>query len=301
MVKPVDKSMLKSIKWKRFELDFKRKPYIMGILNTTPDSFSDGGRYQSLDKAVEHGLALVEAGADILDIGGESTRPFAVDVTAQEEMDRVVPVIEALSKKIDVPISIDTIKARVAQEAVRAGAAIINDISAMEHDPDMVNVVSKAQLPVILMHMKGTPSTMQIDPTYEDLLGEITIYLAARVKVALEAGIDKSMIILDPGIGFGKTVEHNLMLIQHIDKIGALGYPVLMGPSRKTFVRKILSHVTERRVKADDPEAELGTMAASAACLMNGAQIVRLHDVKTFAPMARIIAAISGYDHCQQD
>lgn len=301
MTKCMAESIIRPMEWKGFKLDFKRKPCIMGILNTTPDSFSDGGRYLSFDRAVNQGLALVEAGADILDIGGESTRPFGPAVTAQEEMDRVVPVIEALAKRIKTPISIDTIKAGVAREAIRAGASMVNDISAMENDPDMANVVSKAQVPVILMHMQGTPSTMQINPTYEDLLGEITTYLRARVKAALDAGIARGMIILDPGIGFGKTVNHNIMLIQQIDKIGALGYPVLMGPSRKSFVQKILSQTTDRTVKADDLEAELGTMAASVACLMNGAQIVRVHNVKTLAPMARTITAILGYDCCKQD
>lgn len=292
---------ISSMEWRGFKLDFKRKPSIMGILNTTPDSFSDGGRFLSFDRAVDQGLALVEAGADILDIGGESTRPFAAVVGAQEEMDRVVPVIEALTKRIEIPISIDTVKAVVAQEAIQAGAALVNDISAMEHDPGMADMVSKEGVPIILMHMQGTPSTMQIKPTYEDLLGEITAYLTARVKVAMDAGIDPNMVILDPGIGFGKTVDHNLALIRGIDKIGELGYPVLMGPSRKSFVQKILSQATGRSVKADDLEAELGTMAAAAACLMNGAQIVRVHDVKTFSPMTQIIAAILGNDRRQQD
>lgn len=295
------RSVIGSMEWKGFKLDFKRSPFIMGILNATPDSFSDGGRYLSFDRAVAQGLALAEAGADILDIGGESTRPFSAAVTDQEEMDRVVPVVEALAKRIRIPISIDTVKARVAQEAIQAGAAMVNDISAMEKDPEMGLVVSKAQVPIILMHMQGTPETMQINPTYGDLLGEITTYLAARVKAAMDAGIDRNMIILDPGIGFGKTVDHNLALIRQIDKIGELGYPVLMGPSRKSFIQKILSRKPGRSIKADDIEAELGTMAASVACLMNGAQIVRVHDVKTLAPMTRIITAILGYDRCQQD
>ncbi len=288
--------MTSAMAWKGFTLDFNDNPCIMGILNTTPDSFSDGGRYLRFDRAVDQGMALVEAGADILDIGGESSRPFASPVTAQEEMDRVIPVIEALSKRISVPISVDTVKAQVAQEAVRAGAAIINDISAMEHDPDMAGVVSDAQVPVVLMHMRGTPETMQINTAYGDLLGEITTYLESRVKVALDAGIRPDRIILDPGIGFGKTVDHNLVLIRHIDKIKALGYPVLMGPSRKSFVQKILSNELGRTIRADGLEAEQGTMAASIACLMNGAQIVRVHDVRTFAPMARITAAIMGHD-----
>lgn len=292
--------MISAMAWKGFKLDLNDNPCIMGILNTTPDSFSDGGRYLKFDRAVDQGMALVEAGADIIDIGGESSRPFATPVTVQEELDRVIPVIEALSTRIKVPISIDTVKARVAREAVQAGAAIINDISAMEHDPDMASVIFDAQVPVILMHMRGTPETMQIKPTYEDLMGEITTYLGNRIKVALDAGIRQDRIILDPGIGFGKTLAHNLLLIRHIDRIKALGYPVLMGPSRKSFVQKILTQELGRTIKADDPEAEQGTMAASIACLMNGADIVRVHDVKTFAPMARITGAILGHNRRQK-
>lgn len=292
--------MIRSMAWKGFKLDFNDNPCIMGILNTTPDSFSDGGRYLKFERAVDQGMALVEAGADILDIGGESSRPFAVPVTTQEELDRVIPVIEAISTRIEVPISIDTVKARVAKEAVRAGAAIINDISAMEHDPDMASAVVDAQVPVILMHMRGTPETMQIKPTYDDLMGEIITYLSNRVRVALDAGIHPDRIILDPGIGFGKTIDHNLLLIRHIDKVKALGYPVLMGPSRKSFVQKILTQELGRTIKADDREAEQGTMAASIACLMNGAHIVRVHDVKTFTPMARITAAVLGHNRRQK-
>ncbi len=284
--------MTNRMEWNRFTLDFDKGPCIMGILNATPDSFSDGGKYLGLEQAVAHGLELVKAGAGILDIGGESSRPFAEHVPADQEMERVIPVIERLSKQIDVPISIDTVKADVAREAVKAGAAIINDISAMETDPAMAEVVRDSGVPIILMHMKGTPGTMQIKPSYEDLMKEIVDHLTARIEVALSAGIQRDRIILDPGIGFGKTVTHNLLLIKDLKKIKALGYPVLMGPSRKSFIRKILSDATGKPIKADDLEAEQGTMAASAACLLNGAEIVRVHDVAAFAPVARITTAI---------
>lgn len=284
--------MTSKMEWNRFTLDFDKGPCIMGILNATPDSFSDGGKYLGLEQAVAHGLELVKAGAGILDIGGESSRPFAEPVPADQEMERVIPVIERLSKQIDVPISIDTFKSEVAREAIKAGAAIINDISAMETDPAMAEVARETGVPIILMHMKGTPETMQIKPSYDDLIKEIADHLTARIEVALSAGIQRDRIILDPGIGFGKTVTHNLMLIKHLDQIKALGYPVLMGPSRKSFIQKILSDAAGKPIKADDLEAEQGTMAAAAACLMNGAEIVRVHDVASFAPMARITAAI---------
>ena len=284
--------MIKKMEWKGFTLDFASNPIIMGILDTTPDSFSDGGRYLDMDQAIAHGMELVRSGAGILDIGGESSRPFSEEVSEDEEMERVIPVIKRLAKEIDVPISIDTVKASVAMEAIKAGASMINDISAMENDPAMAEVASKTGVPIILMHMKGTPKTMQVNPHYDDLMGEIMDYLESRIKVALAAGIKKDKIILDPGIGFGKSVNHNLMLIKHLKAIKKLGYPVLMGPSRKSFIQKILSDSKEKPVQANDLEAEQGTMAAATACLMNGAQILRVHDVKTFAPMARITAAI---------
>lgn len=284
--------MIKKMEWKGFTLDFASNPIIMGILNTTPDSFSDGGRYLDMDKAIAHGLELIGSGAGIIDIGGESSRPFSEEVSEDEEMERVIPVIKRLAKEIDIPISIDTVKARVAMEAIKAGASMINDISAMENDPAMAEVASKTGVPIILMHMKGTPKTMQVNPQYDDLMGEIMDYLESRINVALAAGIKKDKIILDPGIGFGKNINHNLILIKHLKTIQKLGYPVLMGPSRKSFIQKILSDSRGKTVQANDLEAEQGTMAAATACLMNGAQIVRVHDVKTFAPMARITAAI---------
>ncbi len=282
------------LKWDSFTLDLSAKTCIMGILNTTPDSFSDGGRYLSFDSAVSHGLELVKQGADILDIGGESSRPFAEPVSAQQEMDRVLPVIESLVDKIDIPISIDTVKADVAKEALKAGASIINDISALEKDPEMASLAAKSCVPVVMMHMKGTPETMQIEPQYNDCMQEITDYLSLRVDFAIKAGIKKENIILDPGIGFGKTVDHNLMTIKHLDILHKLGFPILMGPSRKSFIQKILSEKTGKQIKPMSAHTENGTLAAVAASIMNKAQIIRVHNVASIQPFAHVIDAIQN-------
>jgi dihydropteroate synthase len=281
-----------TLEFGRFRLDLGSQACIMGILNTTPDSFSDGGRYHTLDAALAQGRELVAAGAGILDIGGESSRPFAEPVSEQEEMDRTIPVIEALANEIQVPISIDTVKPAVAKAALNAGAAIINDISAFEKDPAMADLAAETAAPVILMHMKGTPETMQINPSYDDLMGEITGYLEERVAFAMEKGVAKDKIILDPGIGFGKTVDHNLVLIKELHRLTDMGFPVLMGPSRKSFIQNILTQTTKKEAGPDDPRTEYGTLAAVAASLMNGAHIVRVHDVDTAASFTRIIDAI---------
>ncbi|MFO7989841.1 MAG: dihydropteroate synthase [Desulfotignum sp.] len=276
----------------KFQLDLGTRACIMGILNVTPDSFSDGGRFHDYNAAMAQGIRLAEQGAHILDIGGESTRPFSKPVSAQEEIDRVVPVIENLSKKIGIPISIDTVKAPVAKAALHAGAAIINDISAFEMDPDMVGVAARYQVPVILMHMKGTPETMQNDPVYDDLMQEISDYLAVRAGDMIAGGVEKSRIILDPGIGFGKTVHHNLQLIKCLETIVDLGFPVLMGPSRKSFIRNILSKDAPK-IPLDTPEqTENGTLAAVGACLAHGAHIIRVHDVQRTVAFTRIYDAI---------
>jgi dihydropteroate synthase len=278
----------------KFQLDLGTRACIMGILNITPDSFSDGGAFNEYEAAVAQGIRLAEQGAHILDIGGESTRPFSKPVSAQEEIDRVVPVIDTLFRKINIPISIDTLKSTVAKAALDAGACIINDISACEMDPDMMDVAAAYQVPVVLMHMKGTPETMQANPVYDDLIQEITDYLAARAQSAIAKGIEKSRIILDPGIGFGKTVHHNLSLIQCLEAIAGLGFPVLMGPSRKSFIRNILS---EKSTGTGTPQVsseqiETGTLAAVGACLAHGAHIIRVHDVQRAAAFTRVFDAI---------
>jgi dihydropteroate synthase len=256
----------------------------MGVLNVTPDSFSDGGRFFDKKDAIAHGEALVAAGADIIDIGGESSRPFSEPVSAEEEIQRVVPVIEELAHRLSMPISIDTTKAQVAAQALDAGAVIVNDIGALRLDAAMANLVADRDVPVVLMHMQGTPKTMQTNPQYEDVLGEVKSFLADAIHRAEEAGIDRSKIIVDPGIGFGKTVAHNLLLIKDLSALQPLGVPVLIGPSRKSFISKLLGPGDERR--------EVGTQAAVTAAAMNGAHIVRVHDVERTRETLKLADAI---------
>ena len=281
-----------TLEFDRFRLELGSSACIMGILNATPDSFSDGGRYNTLETALSQGRNLAKAGAHILDIGGESSRPFAEPVSEQEELDRVIPVIENLSGQIEIPISIDTVKSKVARAALDAGAAIINDISSFEKDPAMADLVAEKEVPCVLMHMKGTPETMQVNPDYGDLMEEITLYLDQRAHFAMEKGIAQKNIILDPGIGFGKTVEHNLVLINHLQKIIDLGYPVLMGPSRKSFIQAILNEKEKTPIGPDNIKTEYGTLAAVAASILKGAHIVRVHDVDNITSFTRIIDAI---------
>ncbi len=281
-----------TLEFDRFCLALGSETCIMGVLNTTPDSFSDGGRFDTLETAVIQGLNLARAGAHILDIGGESSRPFSGSVSEQEELDRVIPVIEALVKKINIPISIDTVKSNVARAALNAGATMINDISAFEKDPAMADLAAQKNVPCVLMHMKGTPENMQINPDYDDLMGEIRDYLSARTQFAMEKGIAREMIILDPGIGFGKTVEHNLVLINHLKQIIDLGFPVLMGPSRKSFIQKTLSKKEKTSIDLDNVKMEYGTLAAAAASILRGAHIVRVHDVERMISFTHIIDAI---------
>jgi dihydropteroate synthase len=256
----------------------------MGILNVTPDSFSDGGRFFDKEDAVAHGEALAAAGADIIDVGGESTRPFSEAVPAEEEIRRVVPVIEELAHRVSVPISIDTTKAQVAAQALDAGAVIVNDIEALRLDPAMANLVADRDVPVVLMHMQGSPRTMQENPQYEDVVGEVQRFLADAIHRAEEAGIDRSKIIVDPGIGFGKTVTHNLQLIKDLSAFLGLGVPVLIGPSRKSFISKLLGPGDERR--------EVGTQAAVTAAAMHGAHIVRVHDVERTRQTLKLVDAL---------
>jgi len=278
----------------RHTLSFGARTCIMGILNVTPDSFSDGGSFFATDAAVAHGEKLVEDGADIIDVGGESTRPFSDAVSAEEEARRVVPVIEKLSKHIPAPISIDTTKASVARQAIEAGASIINDIGALRIDNNMAAVAAKYGVPVVLMHMKGNPKTMQVAPVYDDLIDEVKKFLENAINTAEKNGITRSKIIIDPGIGFGKTVEHNLLLINHLHELTSLDAPVLIGPSRKSFIRKILFHKPATDMKADIPAMETGTQAAVAAAVLHGAHIVRVHDVAGTYKTIKIIDAIKN-------
>lgn len=281
-----------TLEFNGFCLELGPRTCIMGVLNTTPDSFSDGGKFNTFETAVSQGIKLFEDGAHILDIGGESSRPFSESVSEQEELDRVIPVIETLSRQIDIPISIDTVKSGVAKAALDAGASIINDISAFEKDPGLADLAAQRNVPVVLMHMRGTPETMQVNPDYDNLMFEITSYLESRAEYAIEKGIKKTNIILDPGIGFGKTIEHNLVLINHLEKIIALGYPVLIGPSRKSFIYNILTQKEKTRIGPDHIKTEYGTLAAVSASILKGAHIVRIHDVEKVKPFARIIDSI---------
>ncbi|MCG8451015.1 MAG: dihydropteroate synthase [Pirellulales bacterium] len=255
----------------------------MGIVNVTPDSFSDGGKYLCAEKAVEHALQLVGDGADILDIGGESTRPYAEAVAKQEELERVLPVVESLAGQTDVPISIDTSKAAVAKAALAAGAEIINDVSALQSDPAMLGLAVESQAGVCAMHMQGTPQTMQDDPRYQDVVEEIAAYLRQRRDALQDAGIAPERICLDPGIGFGKTHQHNLTLMAHCGRFHELGCPLLVGHSRKGFLAKLLGDS-----EADRTAATVGGALALAA---QGVQIVRVHDVR---PVCEALLAFEG-------
>jgi dihydropteroate synthase len=261
-------------------LDLSERTHLMGILNVTPDSFSDGGRYFDTGPAVERGLEMERDGADIIDVGGESTRPGAGTVTVSEEIDRVIPVIEGLSKALSVPISIDTTKAAVAVAAIDAGADIVNDISAMRADPEMVEVVKRADVPVVLMHMRGTPKTMQQDTEYGVLIEEISAFLMEAARAAVERGIAKEKIVVDPGIGFGKTWADNFLLLSRLPAFVRMGYPLLVGPSRKSFIGWALDLPEDQRL--------MGTASAVAASVLKGAHMVRVHDVKEMVQVTRI-------------
>lgn len=281
-----------TLSWQNHQMELGRRTRIMGIVNVTPDSFSDGGQFLSPEAAVAQAKRLQAAGADIIDIGGESTRPFADKVSTAEEKARVVPVIEKLAGRIHVPISIDTTKAEVAEAALEAGAAIINDISALRFDPQMAPLASRREVPVILMHMKGEPDTMQLEPAYDDVVTEVSQFLSNAVQKAMDAGIQKERIIIDPGIGFGKNGRHNLILLQQLRSLEHIGVPILVGPSRKRFIRDILTPREHEDIPADRPEVETGTQAAVAVAITNGAHIVRVHNVANTKAMIRVLDAI---------
>lgn len=253
----------------------------MGILNVTPDSFSDGGKYFDNDKAVEQALRMQDEGADIIDIGGESTRPGAKKITVKEEIKRVVPVIGALADKIEIPISIDTYKSAVAEAAILSGASIINDISGLRFDPEMPHVAARHNVPVVIMHIKGTPKNMQKNPSYKALIPEIMDYLREGIEIARNAGVTDDKIIIDPGIGFGKTAAHNLEVIKRLNEFAGFEKPILLGPSRKSFIGRILGDLpVMKRLE--------GTAAAVAIGIFNGANIIRVHDIKEMVHVARI-------------
>ena len=263
------------------------KVHLMGVLNVTPDSFSDGGRYFAPDLAVEHALAMVEQGADLLDIGAESSRPGADPVEEREEIRRLIPVVQEVCRRVSVPVSVDTRKASVARLALDAGAAIINDISALRSDPGMGRIVAASGAAVVLMHMQGTPKDMQQAPHYQCVVEEVRAFFQERMRAATDAGIQPDRILLDPGIGFGKHLEHNLMLLGRLDDFRTLGRPMVIGVSRKAFIGRVLGREVGERL--------MGTAGAVAAAVLHGAQVVRVHDVAQMRDVVKMAEAIRDH------
>jgi dihydropteroate synthase len=262
-----------------------KQTYLMGVLNITPDSFSDGGDYNDLEAAFQRASALVEAGADILDVGGQSTRPGAKQISPEAELERVIPVIKRIRKHLNVPISVDTTRAEIAQQAVQVGADLVNDISGGTFDTAMLSTVAELEVPIILMHIRGTPETMQQLTDYEDLVGDIIAVLRERIAAAEQAGIARSRLLIDPGIGFGKTAEQNLELLRQLDQFQSLGVPILVGTSRKSFIGKIL--------KQDDPKQRVwGTASTCCAAIAQGADLLRVHDLPEMWEVSRVADAI---------
>jgi len=273
-----------ALKTRHGDIDFARRTAIMGVLNVTPDSFYDGGRREDAHQAIADGVVMAAMGADLIDIGGESTRPGAAAVSEAEELARVLPVIRGLRKEVALPISIDTYKSAVARAALDAGADIVNDISALRFDPAMVALVAQEKVPVILMHMQGTPRTMQASPQYAAVVREVRDFLAAQLYDAMDAGIAPEAIVLDPGIGFGKTLDHNLQLLRGLPVLAALGQPLLVGVSRKTFIGKILNLEPDQRLE--------GSLAAAVAAALAGANLLRVHDVGETRRALRVADAL---------
>jgi len=273
------------VEWPRGKLNFSNGCIVMGVLNVTPDSFSNGGKFFDTDKAIKHGLQMAADGAAIIDVGGESTRPGAEPISIEEQIKRVIPVIEALANKINIPISIDTYNYEVTKAALNTGAAMLNDITALS-DERMGKLAAEQQVPVVLMHMQGTPATMQAEPKYEDVVSEVLEFLSKRAKRAEKFGIPKERIFIDPGIGFGKTLEHNLELLRNIHKFVATGYRVCIGTSRKSFVGKLTG-------KENPANRIFGTAATVALCVAAGVSIVRVHDVAEMVDVVNVSRAIS--------
>jgi dihydropteroate synthase len=265
--------------------EWGQRTYLMGVLNITPDSFSDGGEFNTPAAALAQAQQLVAAGADIIDVGGQSTRPGAAEIPLEEELERVLSVLKVLRQEIPVPISVDTTRAAVARTAVEAGADLVNDISGATFDPDMLPTVAQLGVPIVLMHIRGTPQTMQKLTDYQDLIGEVYQFLESRISAANASGIDKSKIIIDPGIGFAKTCDQNLELFRRLPVFRSLNCPILVGPSRKSFIGRILNQ--------PDPKARIwGTAAVASAAIASGADILRVHDVKEMRDVCRVADAL---------
>ena len=265
-------------------IDMRGRTAIMGVLNVTPDSFSDGGRYLDSQVAVARGVDLAAQGADMVDVGGESTRPGSLPVTVEDELQRVIPVIRALRRALGIPISIDTYKAEVARRALDEGADVINDISALRFDPKMVSLVAREKVPVILMHMQGKPKTMQDEPRYDDVVAAVREFLRERMGAAVQAGIEPAQIIIDPGIGFGKNLQDNLALLRGLRRLSSLGRPFLVGASRKTFIGRLLDVGPEGCLE--------GSLAAAVASALWGAGMIRVHDVRETVGALRVADAL---------
>ena len=267
------------------KLEWGKRSYVMGIINVTPDSFSDGGQFFGVDDAINHALKLAEEGADILDIGGESTRPYSTPVASDEELDRVMPVVSALAQRTEVPISIDTSKATVARECLNSGAEIINDVTGLLGDPEMVPLAAASDAGVCVMHMQGTPQTMQTEPHYDDVLQEVGDFFSERLTRLAEHGVNSEQVALDPGIGFGKELEHNIKLLSGIHQLIISGRPLLIGASRKSFIGKLLGTPSNERLPA--------SLACAACAAAKGAHVVRVHDVAETVQAVRMTEALS--------
>lgn len=282
------------IKLDRGILDLKSRTRIMGILNVTPDSFSDGGLYAGTEQAVSHSREMLAAGADVIDIGGESTRPGARPLSEEEELSRIIPVIERVAKEPGALISVDTYKSDVARKALQAGASLVNDISGLRFSPDMAKIAGDHGAAVVIMHIKGTPQDMQQNPVYDDVIAEISNYLSEGVEIALQGGVRRDRIMIDPGIGFGKTVEHNLTILERLDEFRVIGCPIVLGTSRKRFIGSVLN-VPEPR------DRMLGTAATVALGIAAGARMLRVHDVAPMVQIARMTDAIVGTGRQRSD
>ncbi|MGL5875094.1 MAG: dihydropteroate synthase [Xenococcaceae cyanobacterium] len=274
-----------TLKIKQHIFDWGKRTYLMGILNVTPDSFSDGGEFNKIESALSQARQMLNNGVDFIDIGGQSTRPGAEQISLEEELNRVIPVIQALRQESSIPISIDTTRANVASAAIAAGADLVNDISGATFDSNMLSVVAKLEVPIILMHLRGTPQTMQQLTDYEDLVGEISQFFASRIEFAIAAGIKRDRIIIDPGIGFAKNCQQNLELLKRTKEFQKLGVPILIGTSRKSFIGHLLN-------KSNPKERVWGTAATCCAAIASGADILRVHDVKEMYDVCRVADAI---------
>ncbi|MBL7155519.1 MAG: dihydropteroate synthase [Candidatus Omnitrophica bacterium] len=282
----INKKRKHELRCGRFLLGLGERTHLMGILNRTPDSFSDGGKFMNETAALNHVRKMVNEGADIIDIGGESTRPGSGSAGLSEELNRTVPIIKKISQEMDVPVSIDTSKHEVAREAIKAGASMVNDITGLKADPKMAHVISDSGVAISVMHIKGAPKDMQDNPIYNDLMLEIIESLEESIDIALGAGVSPDKIIVDPGIGFGKTTEHNLTIINRLSDLEILDKPILIGPSRKSFIGRLLNK--------EVPERLMGTAATCALSILKGANIIRVHDIKEMVDVARMADAVKG-------